>query len=104
MRLEHADRFARLDQQRLVLIEFTQRLQDGFEAIPVARRLADAAVDDQCVRVLSNLRVQVVLHHTVRRFDQPVLAGEAGATRRADSARQGVNRGMVGVRHDGAPL
>ena len=85
---EHAHRLARLDQQRLVGLQRAQRRQDRVEAVPVARRLADAAVDDQRVRVLGHLGVEVVLDHAVRRLDQPVAARDLGAARRAHRARQ----------------
>jgi hypothetical protein len=70
---EHAHRLARLDQQRLVGLQLAQR-EDRVEAVPVARRLADAAVHDQRVRVLGHLGVEVVLQHAVGRLDQPVGA------------------------------
>jgi len=76
---EHAHRLARLDQQRLVLLQFAQRAQDLLEAIPVARRLADAAVDHQRIGVLGHRRIEVVLDHAVRRLDQPVPAAQLRA-------------------------
>ena len=89
VRAEHADRLARLHQQRLVLVQLAQRCEDRLEAVPVARRLADAAVDDERVGVLGHLGVEVVLDHPVGRLDQPVLAGQAGAARRAHRVRAG---------------
>ena len=47
---EDADRLARLDEQRLVVLEPAQRRDDAVEALPVARRPADAAVDDELAR------------------------------------------------------
>ena len=91
-RAEHADGLAGLDEQRLVLAERAQRLQDRLEARPVARRLADAAVDDERVGVLGDLGVEVVLDHPVRRFDQPVAAGDRAAARRAHRVRAGERR------------
>ena len=71
---EHSHRLTRLDQQRFVFLQLTQRLQDGFETVPVPCRLTDAAVDHERVRVLGNIRVKVVLDHPVRGFDQPIRA------------------------------
>ena len=87
---EHAHRLARLDQQRLVLAAVRAALlQDGLVAVPVARRLADAAVDHQRVGVLGHLGVEVVLDHPVGGFDQPVAAAELRAARRAHRVRLG---------------
>jgi hypothetical protein len=84
--LEHADRFARLDQQGLVVFQGAQRCQDLVEAGPVARRPPDAAVDHQVLRILRHFRVEVILQHPVGRFGQPALAGQFGAARRANYA------------------
>ena len=98
MRAEHAHRLARLDQQRLVLVQLTQRAQDLLEAIPVARRLADAAVDHQRIGVLGHFGVEVVLQHAVGRLDQPVLATQLRAGGRLHGARL---REMAGGRQVG---
>ncbi len=47
VRAQHADRLARLHQQRLVRLELLQILDDGVERRPRSRRLAAPAVDDQ---------------------------------------------------------
>ncbi|CAN0622259.1 protein of unknown function [Burkholderia multivorans] len=93
VRAEHADRLARLHEQRLVLVQILQRREDLVVAIPVARRAADAAVYDKCVRVLGDFRVQVVLDHPVRRLGEPGLAGLLAAARRVDRAR-GIETGI----------
>ena len=82
---EHADRLAALHQQRLVGPQRPQRVEDRVEAVPVARRLADAAVDDERVGVLGDLGVEVVLDHPVGGLDEPVGAGDLA--RRAARAR-----------------
>ena len=74
MRLEHADRLARLHQQRLVVIELAQRRQDRVEAGPVARRAADAAVHDETLRVFRDFGIEVVLQHAVGGLGEPALA------------------------------
>ena len=86
VRAEHADRLAGLDQQRLVGVERAQRLDDAIEAFPVARRAADAAVDDQLVRILRDLGVEIVHQHAQRRFGQPALRCALRAARRAYGA------------------
>jgi hypothetical protein len=57
--------------------------EDGLEAVPVARGLADAAVDHQRVGVFGHLGVQVVLQHAVGGFDQPVGAAAVALPRGA---------------------
>ena len=83
MRAEDAHRPARLHQQRLVVFERLQRAHDGVEALPVARRPAGAAIDDQVARVLADLRVEVVHQHAQGGFLLPALAGDLAAARRA---------------------
>jgi hypothetical protein len=51
MGAEHAHRLAALHQQGLVLAQAAQAGQDLLEAVPVARGLADAAIDHQRVGV-----------------------------------------------------
>ena len=97
VRAEDADRLAGLHQQRLVVVEVAQRLEDGVVAFPVARGAADAAVHDQLGRVLGDFGIEVVLDHPVGGFGQPRLAAERGATRRADDAG-GIDAGR---RHGG---
>ena len=58
---------------------------------PVAGGLAGAAVDDQVVRVLGHLGVEVVLQHPQRGLGAPAPRGQGGAARGAD--RAGAGRG-----------
>ena len=86
MRFENADRLPRLDQQRLVVVKLLERRDDRVVAFPVARGAADAAVDDQILRPLRNLGIEIVHEHPQRRFGEPALRGERAAARRADDA------------------
>lgn len=83
MRLELADRLARLDQPRLVVVQFPERGEDRTEAFLVARRAADSTVDDEVFLALTDIRVEVVLDHPERRFGEPALARLRDAARRA---------------------
>ena len=71
---EHADRLARLDEQGLVLLEPLERLDDLVVAFPVARGAADPAIDDQALRVLGDLVVEVVHQHPHRGFGGPAAS------------------------------
>ncbi len=63
VRLEYADRLARLDQQGLVILQPLQGLDDLVIAFPVARRPANAAIDHQLFRTLGDIGVEVVHQH-----------------------------------------
>ena len=83
---EHADRLARLDQQGLVVLEPLERLDDLVEAFPVARGAADAAIDDQALRVLGDLVVEVVHQHPHRGLGRPAFGHDLAAAAGADAA------------------
>ena len=82
--LEHADRLPGLHQQGLVVLEALEGLEDGIEALPVARRATAPPVHDELVRVLGDVGIEVVLDHPERRFCQPALAGQLAAARGLD--------------------
>src|SRR5215813_4261441 len=87
VRTEDANGFARLHQQRFVVIQIAQAAHDGVEAPPVARRLSRAAVNDQIVWTLGDLRVEVVHQHSHRGLLRPALATDLIAARRFDNSR-----------------
>ena len=68
MRAKNSNGFAGLHQQRFVIFERAEGIDDGLIAIPVAGRLATSAVDDQVFGLLGHFRVEVVHQHTQRRF------------------------------------
>ena len=78
---EDADRLARLHQQRLIVLQNPEAGYDGVEGRPAAGGLAAAAVDDELVGMLGDLRVDVVHQHPHGGFLRPCLAGELGAAR-----------------------
>ena len=84
VRPEDADRLARLDQKRLVVLEVLQGLDDRRVGVPAAGGAAGAAVDDELVGVFGHLRVEVVHQHAHGGFLRPSLAGELGAAGRVD--------------------
>ena len=69
--LEHRHRLAGLHEQRLVVPEPGELAPDRLQAGAVARRLADPAVDDEVLRALGDVRVQVVVEHAQRRLLLP---------------------------------
>ncbi len=84
---EDADRLAALDQERLVVLQPLELGDDGVEGFPAARRATGAAIDDEVVRVLGHLRIEVVHEHPERGFLLPALAGDLHPARCADGAR-----------------
>ena len=60
---EHADGLSRLHEQRLVVFEAAQGLDDPVERVPVARRAADAAVDHELARPLGDVGIEIVHQH-----------------------------------------
>ncbi len=79
---EHADRLAGLDQQGFGLFQAFQRGNDAVEVVPCAGRAADAAVDDQLMRVFRHVRMQVVHKHAQRSLRQPGLGIQLRSGRR----------------------
>ena len=98
--LEHAHGLAALHQQGLVVLEAAQRADDGVEAVPVASGLAGPTVDDELIRILGDLGIEVVHQHAQRGLLLPALAADLGAARRAD--RPGSRLGLCA--HDAASL
>src|ERR1700682_6156750 len=86
MGAENSDRFARLNQQRLVALELTQRGYDPIEAVPVAGGTADSAVDDKLARPLGDIRIEIFHQHAERGFRQPALGADLGPARSPDRA------------------
>ena len=89
MRAHDPDRLARLDEQRLVVAERAELADDRVEGVPAPRGAAGPAVDDEVVRVLGDLRIEVVHEHPEGRLLLPAAAGQLGAARGADGAWAG---------------
>ena len=67
-------------------LERAQGRDDAVEALPVPRRPPDAAIDDELMRLLRDLRIEVVHQHAQRRLGEPALRRDLGAAGRADDA------------------
>ena len=74
---EDADGLAGLHQQRLVLFQRAQACDDPVIGFPVARRTADAAIDDELLGAFGDAGIEVVHQHPERRFGEPALGGES---------------------------
>ncbi len=82
--------FARLHQQGLVVLERTQRVDDGVIALPIAGGAAGASVDDEVLRPLGDIFIEVVHQHAHGGFLSPAFTGELVAARSFD---RGIGRG-----------
>jgi len=88
-----------LHEQGFFLAEAGEGGDDGVEAFPVARRLADAAVDHEILGALRDLGVEIVHQHSQRRLGEPGPGGEAAAARRADRPAGGGRKLCHGKLH-----
>ena len=82
--LHHADRLAGLHEHRLVVGQRGEGPHEGVVRLPVAGRLAGAAVDDEVLGTLGVLGVEVVHQHPQRRLGLPRPRGQLGAVRGVD--------------------
>lgn len=85
VRGEQADGLARLYHQGLVLLHPLERGHDAVDAVPVARGLGAAGVDDQLLGPLADL--QGVLQQARDGFLAPALAAQRRVPLRGDVTR-----------------
>ena len=85
MRPEDADRLSALDEHRLVVSEPQERAYELLQAGVIARGLARAAVDDERLRVLGDLGIEVVEQHPQRRLRLPRARVQLRPARRANA-------------------
>ena len=83
MRLRDPDRFPRLNEQGLVVLQGAKRADDRVVRLPVPRRLAGAAVDHEVLRPFRDVGIEVVHQHPQRRFLVPALARPVRSARGA---------------------
>ncbi len=79
---EHADRLAGLHQERLVVAEVLQRADDRVVRIPGPSRATGSAVDDEVLRALGDLGIEIVHQHPHRGLLRPRAAAQLGSPRR----------------------
>ena len=82
---EHADRLARLDQQRLVVAERAQASRRCGRSRPSRARRGRCRRRPPAPRALGHLGVEVVHQHPQRRLGVPAACGQRAAARRADA-------------------
>ena len=68
MRAKETNRLSRLDQQRLVVLEIAKRRHNRLVRLPIPRRFARAAIDDEIIGALGDIGIEVVHQHAQRRF------------------------------------
>src|ERR1039458_8351297 len=82
VRLKDADRLARLHQQRLIVFQSLQRVDDGVVALPIACGAAGSAIHHEVLRTLGDVGIEIVHQHAHGGFLPPAFAGELVAARR----------------------
>ena len=97
---EDADRFARLDDERLVLRQSPQRGDEAGEGSPVASRLGAGGVDDEVLGSLADL--EDVLEHAQQPFLPPAGTTQLGAPSRPRTSRLGSHSDVVGSSRHGS--
>ena len=92
---EDTDRPARLHEHRLVVGKRGERADHRVEGRPIASSAPGAAVDDELVRMLGHLGVEVVLQHAQCGLLRPTACSESRAARRGYGASSGQCVGHV---------
>ncbi len=100
VRLEHADRLARLNQHRLVAPQALQRRDDRVERLPVARGPPGAAVDDQLVRLFRHVRDRGCSRASGARLPAASRGSGARVPRAARTVREGARHGSALMARD----
>ena len=86
MRPENTDGLSGLDQKGLTFSESLQRSGDLIEITPGPRGTSNSTVDDEFIRVLCDLPVEIVVEHSEGCFRGPRQAVEVRADRAFDVA------------------
>ena len=92
MRPKDGDRFARLDDERFIVLEPAECGDNRVERLPRPGRAAGATIHDQFIGTFRYGRVQIVHQHSQCGFLRPSFAGDRGAARRADVAAERIHR------------
>jgi hypothetical protein len=98
VRAEDGDGLARLDEQRLIVVEPAERRDDRVERGPGSRGATRSAIHDEILRPFRHLGIEVVHQHAQGGLLLPPFAGNGGAARRTDVAAQGRHRIGADVR------
>ena len=75
---ENAYRFARLNKQRLVVLQVAERAHNPMKGFPTAGSPARSTVHDELPWILRNLFIEVVHEHPHRGFLMPTFARDGG--------------------------
>ena len=99
MRPEHAHGLAALDEQRLVLAEAQEAADKPPKRLMIARSLSRAAVDDELLRPLGDLAIQIVEQHAEWRLRLPGTRIQLRPAGRPDPAEVSTERLDRGLHH-----
>ncbi len=97
-RREDRDGLSGLDQERLVVAQRLERGDDGVKGRPRAGGSTAPAVDDEVVRALRDVGIEVVHEHPQGRLLRPAAAVQGPAMVGADRAGPRLGKGHLGHR------
>src|SRR6202034_3944299 len=73
VRTQNSDGLSGLNQQRLIILKMDEGSCDRVVRIPIPRRLARSSVDDQLLRRLRDVGIEIVHQHPKGRLLNPSL-------------------------------
>src|SRR5437016_2216060 len=81
-----SNRFARLHEQRFVVLQIAQRTHDCVECFPAPRCPTGPAINNQLVRIFGDVGIEIVHQHPHGGFLVPAFATQLVAARRTDNS------------------
>ncbi len=91
---KNADGFAGLHEECVFVSKLLKLVHDGMKAVPVARGLADAAVDHQVRGAFAHFRVEIIHQAAEGCLLLPAFAAQLGPARRSDRRSSKSHRGV----------
>src|SRR6266542_1765919 len=88
MRAEDRNGLPGLNEERFVVLQAAQRVDDRVKRIPRTRGASRAAIHDQVVGAFRHRRIEIVHQHAQGGFLRPSLAGDGGTAWGADVAAE----------------
>src|SRR5262245_34866602 len=86
VRPEFAHWLPGLHEECFIVSELAQRTNDCIESFPASGGAACSAINDQSIRILGNIRIEIVHQHSHRSFLMPAFAASLAALRRVDNS------------------
>jgi hypothetical protein len=75
-----------LHEKRLVIFELAQRTHDRIERLPTSGSASCSAIHNELIRILGDIRIEIVHEHSHGSFLMPAFAGPLAAARGMDDS------------------